>query len=126
LAWIYFLLSVGATCIFAPDICLFKEGSAPPRPGGKEVRLPRTSVSWAVAPHYIRAWQAASSYNGGDPCGQYISKKRPSRCVILSAAQDLVWVTDLVTAAVYLHRRPPSERWICFQWEHQLLPMATM
>jgi len=56
----------------------------------------------------------------------YISKKRPSRCVILSAAQDLVWVTNLVTPPVYVHRRPASEPWCRFQRERQFLPLATM
>jgi len=44
---------------------------------GRTVNIPE---KYAVAP--------------GTPCGQYISKKRPSRFVILSAAQDLCPARD--------------------------------
>src|SRR5260370_26417478 len=51
----------------------------------------------------------------------------PEKCVMyLAPARGAVWVTNLVTPPIYIHRRPPSERRVCFPWEHQLLPMATM
>ncbi len=37
-----------------------------------------------------------------------------------------VWVTNLVTAAGYLHRRPASEPSRCSLGERELLPAATI